>query len=295
MLFSFSSQWPVNLNWQKVNSSQLPCLSGNWILLRMAIPNVVLSAPAWVYNCLEATAGPDGARYKSSFYGPINAWLGCYFTVNNSFIVKPHQGPFKHARFWCGAGGVLRSELHANPQRPDRSPNLCELRWTPSIVLLSLRQCVHTLRCWWLFIQWQSLAGLIWVPCGASGDVKSRNFTLEQMYMRQDHKPFIQEYPNTPEMSLCTLWKCTSARCLSLCHIEACRYTYEAKPVEASTQSAWCLQTSAHFWNQRTIYTILWPAIKSSSFHQSQWDLARSQFTWYTGIPVSWYPLCIDV
>jgi len=55
----------------------------------MAIPNGVLSAPAWVYNCLEATAGPDGAHYKSSFYGLINAWLGCYFTINNGFMVKP--------------------------------------------------------------------------------------------------------------------------------------------------------------------------------------------------------------
>jgi len=148
------------------------------------------------------------------------------------------------------------SELHVNPQRPDGSPNLCELSRTPSIVPSSLRQCVHILRRQQLFIQWQSLASLIWVPCGAGGDVKSHNFTLERMYMRRNHKPFILEYPNTPERSLCTLWKCTSARCLSLCHIEACQYAYEAKPVEASTQSAQCHQTSTRCWNQRTIHII---------------------------------------
>ena len=143
-----------------------------------------------------------------------------------------------------------------NPPRPDRNLNLCELSKTPLIIPSSHCQYVHILRRQRLFIQWQSLAGLIWVPCRASGNIKSRNSTLEQMYMRQDHKPFILEYPNTPERSLCTLLKCTSARCLSLCHIEACRYAYEAKPVEASTQSAQCLQTSTRFWNQRTIHTI---------------------------------------
>jgi len=58
----------------------------------MAIPNVVLSALAWVYN-----RRPDGAHYKSSFYSLINTWLGCYFTVNNGFMVKPQlkiQPPF---------------------------------------------------------------------------------------------------------------------------------------------------------------------------------------------------------
>ena len=36
----------------------------------------------------------DGACYESSFYSLINAWLGCYFTVNNSFMVKP-QGKIR--------------------------------------------------------------------------------------------------------------------------------------------------------------------------------------------------------
>jgi len=53
----------------------------------MANLNVVLSAPAWVYNCLEMIA--TEACYKSLFYSLINTWLGCYFTVLNGFMVKP--------------------------------------------------------------------------------------------------------------------------------------------------------------------------------------------------------------
>lgn len=55
----------------------------------MAIPLHGLAAPPWVYNRLDATAGPDGARYESSFYGPVNAWLVSYFTVQNGFMCKP--------------------------------------------------------------------------------------------------------------------------------------------------------------------------------------------------------------
>jgi len=76
MLFSFSSQWSIDHNRQKVNSFQLSCLSRNWILHRMVNTNVVLSASAWVYNHLEATARPNGATYKSSFYGQVQSICG---------------------------------------------------------------------------------------------------------------------------------------------------------------------------------------------------------------------------
>lgn len=53
------------------------------------MPRPKLAGPPWVYTRLAAATTPQAVRYESSYYGPINSWLGCYFTVPAGFMIKP--------------------------------------------------------------------------------------------------------------------------------------------------------------------------------------------------------------
>src|ERR1700724_1310992 len=48
-----------------------------------------LPVPTWVDQCLAVTGAADVARYESSIYGPLNAFLTSYFPPHQTFMVKP--------------------------------------------------------------------------------------------------------------------------------------------------------------------------------------------------------------